>query len=120
MFNTDKGGIYTWVKAAFGSSWGLAAVWLQWIQNVVWYPVVLGFTAATLAYLIGDPNLANSHIFNFAVVLVVYWLATGIALFGERSYGNWSQFLFVHNWHGHSWRVRHDFSPHMDRAWEPN
>lgn len=95
MFNTDKGGIYTWVKAAFGSSWGLAAVWLQWIQNVVWYPVVLGFTAAALAYLIGDPNLANSHIFNFAVVLVVYWLATGIALFGERSYGNWSQYLFI-------------------------
>ncbi|MBN9044143.1 MAG: amino acid permease [Rhizobiales bacterium] len=95
MFNTDKGGIYTWVKAAFGSSWGLAAVWLQWIQNVVWYPVVLGFTAAALAYLIGDPNLANNHFFNFAVVLVVYWLATFIALFGEKSYGNWSQYLFV-------------------------
>ena len=95
MFNTDKGGVYTWVKAAFGSSWGLAAVWLQWIQNVVWYPVVLGFTAAALAYLIGDPNLANSHLFNFAVVLVVYWGATCVALFGEKSYGNWSQTLFI-------------------------
>ena len=95
MFNTDKGGVYTWVKAAFGSSWGFAPVWLQWIQNVVWYPVVLGFTAATLSYLIGDPGLADSHVFNFAVVLVVYWLATFIALFGEKSYGNWSQWLFV-------------------------
>jgi glutamate:GABA antiporter len=95
MFNTDKGGIYTWVKAAFGSSWGLAAVWLQWIQNVVWYPVVLGFTAAALAYLVGAPNLADSHFFNFAVVLVVYWLATCMALFGEKSYGNWSQYLFI-------------------------
>ncbi len=95
MFNTDKGGVYTWVKEAFGSSWGFAAVWLQWIQNVVWYPVVLGFTAATLAYLIGDPKLAESHMFNFAVVLVVYWIATFVALFGEKSYGNWSQWLFV-------------------------
>ena len=95
MFNTDKGGVYTWVKEAFGSSWGFAAVWLQWIQNVVWYPVVLGFTAATLAYLITDPKLADSHVFNFAVVLVVYWIATFVALFGEKSYGNWSQWLFV-------------------------
>ena len=95
MFNTDKGGVYTWVREAFGSSWGLAAVWLQWIQNVVWYPVVLGFTAATLGYLIGQPGLADNHVFNFAVVLVVYWIATFIALFGEKSYGSWSQWLFV-------------------------
>ena len=95
MFNTDKGGIYTWVKEAFGSSWGFAAVWLQWIQNVVWYPVVLGFAAATIAYLFGDPKLADGHVFNFAVVVVVYWIATFISLFGERSYGNWSQWLFV-------------------------
>ena len=49
MFNKDKGGVYTWVKEAFGAKWGFAAVWLQWIQNVVWYPVVLGFVAATLS-----------------------------------------------------------------------
>jgi glutamate:GABA antiporter len=95
MFTTDKGGVYTWVKAAFGSSWGLAAVWLQWIQNVVWYPVVLGFTAAALAYVIGEPGLASNHFFNFGVVIVVYWLATFIALFGEKSYGKSSQILFV-------------------------
>ncbi len=95
MFNHDKGGVYTWVSEAFGSSWGFAAVWLQWIQNVVWYPVVLGFTAATLSYLIGNPGLADSHFFNFGVVLVVYWIATIVALFGEKSYGNWSQWLFV-------------------------
>lgn len=95
MFNTDKGGIYTWVSEAFGSSWGFAAVWLQWIQNVVWYPVVLGFTAATLAYLVGDAGLAQNHMYNFAVVVGVYWLATFLAMFGEKSYGNWSQWLFV-------------------------
>lgn len=95
MFTRDKGGIYTWVKAAFGSSWGLAAVWLQWIQNVVWYPVVLGFTAAALAYVVGRPELASNHYYNFGVVIVVYWLATFIAWFGEKSYGSFSQWLFV-------------------------
>lgn len=95
MFNRDKGGVYTWVREAFGSSWGLAAVWLQWIQNVVWYPVVLGFTAAALAYVIGRPELAANHFYNFGVVIVVYWLATFIALAGEKSYGSVSQWLFV-------------------------
>ena len=74
---------------------GFSAVWLQWIQNVVWYPVVLGFTAATLGYLFCQPGLADNHVFNFAVVLVVYWIATFIALFGEKSYGSWSQWLSV-------------------------
>ncbi|MCR8722699.1 APC family permease [Frigidibacter sp. ROC022] len=95
MFTRDKGGVYTWVKEAFGSSWGLAAVWLQWIQNVVWYPVALGFTAGALAYVAGRPDLASSPFFNFAVVVVVYWLATLIAMFGEKSYGSFSQWLFV-------------------------
>ena len=94
MFNTDKGGVYTWVKEAFGSKWGFTAVWLQWIQNVVWYPVVLGFAAATLAYLVGLPDLASNHLFNFSVVIGVYWLATFIALLGERSYARWSKTLF--------------------------
>ncbi|MFC2969110.1 amino acid permease [Acidimangrovimonas pyrenivorans] len=95
MFTRDKGGIYTWLKEAFGGPWGLAAVWLQWIQNVVWYPVALGFTAAALAYMFGDPALASNHFYNFGVVIVVYWLATFVALFGEKSYGNVSQWLFV-------------------------
>jgi glutamate:GABA antiporter len=36
-FSKKGGGVYTWVKAAFGSRWGFTAIWLQWIQNVVWY-----------------------------------------------------------------------------------
>ena len=95
MFNQDKGGVYTWVKEAFGSKWGFAAVWLQWIQNVVWYPVVLGFVAATLAYLVGDPKLASNQWMNFGVVVVVYWFATFLTMAGEKSYGKSSQWLFV-------------------------
>ena len=45
-----KGGIYLWVKEAFGQRWGFFAIWLQWIQNVVWYPTVLAFAAGALAF----------------------------------------------------------------------
>ncbi len=95
MFNKDKGGVYTWVKEAFGDKWGFAAVWLQWIQNVVWYPVVLGFVAATLSYLVGDPSLAGNHWMNFGTIVVVYWIATFITMSGEKTYGGASQWLFV-------------------------
>ena len=32
-----KGGVYVWVREAFGNRIGFLAIWLQWIQNVVWY-----------------------------------------------------------------------------------
>ena len=62
-FGEKGGGVYTWVKEAFGSRWGFVAIWLQWIQNVVWYPTVLAFSAAAIAYVVGKPELANNGIF---------------------------------------------------------
>lgn len=46
-FASRGGGVYTWVKEAFSPRLGFAAIFLQWIQNVVWYPTVLGFAAAS-------------------------------------------------------------------------
>ena len=53
LASTYQGGIYVWVKEAFGNKWGFLAIWLQWIQNVVWYPIQLAFVAAALAFAIG-------------------------------------------------------------------
>lgn len=39
---------------AFGSRWGFVAIWLQWIQNVVWYPMMLaGGTGSELRQPLG-------------------------------------------------------------------
>ena len=54
-FADKKGGIYAWVGKAFGVRWGFLAIWLQWIQNVVWYPVALTFGAAALAPVVQTP-----------------------------------------------------------------
>ena len=48
-FASKGGGVYTWVKEAFNKHMGFTASFLQWIQNVVWYPTVLGFAAASIA-----------------------------------------------------------------------
>ena len=54
-FASKGGGVYTWVKEAFNKHLGFTAIFLQWIQNVVWYPTVLGFAAASIAYMSGCP-----------------------------------------------------------------
>jgi len=79
---TYKGGIYVWVREAFGNRFGFVAVWLQWIQNVVWFPIQLAFVAAAIAFTIGQGDLSNSGLFTGVVVIAVYWLATLLALMG--------------------------------------
>lgn len=84
-FGSKEGGVYTWVKEAFGPRWGFTAIWLQWIQNVVWYPTVLGYAAACLAYLFMDPELASSGVYTGAVILIAYLCATFVALSGSTA-----------------------------------
>lgn len=80
------GGVYAWVSEAFGPNAGFIAIWLQWIQNVVWYPTVLSFAGATLAYII-NPDLANNTLFLLGVILVVYWGATLASFRGIKTSG---------------------------------
>jgi putative glutamate/gamma-aminobutyrate antiporter len=82
-----SGGVYRWVKEAFGSNTGFIAIWLQWLQNVIWYPTVLSFAAAGLSYLFLDQSLANNKFFNFAVILIVYWGATFASFKGMKTAG---------------------------------
>lgn len=80
----ENGGVYRWVKEAFGSQWGFVAIWLQWIQNVIWYPTVLAFAAAALAYLFNKPTLANSNVYTATIILIAYWGATFISFHGLK------------------------------------
>jgi putative glutamate/gamma-aminobutyrate antiporter len=77
-----SGGVYRWVRAAFGPKLGFIAIWLQWVQNVVWFPTVLTFAASSLAYLFVDPHLATNNLYIAGFIVGVYWLATLIALRG--------------------------------------
>ena len=86
-YSSRNGGVYTWVKSAFGPGWGFTAIWLQWVQNVIWYPTVLGFAAGSLAYLPGRPELAASGTYCGLVVIITYWIATLFALRGTRTVG---------------------------------
>ncbi|MCR2793895.1 amino acid permease [Microbacterium sp. zg.Y625] len=91
-----KGGVYVWVREAFGNRWGFTAVWLQWIQNVVWYPTQIAFIAAALAFVFLDPSLSNSGLYTAIIILTLYWGSTLITLRGGNLFaklGSWGGIL---------------------------
>jgi putative glutamate/gamma-aminobutyrate antiporter len=88
------GGVYRWVKEAFGDKMGFTAIWLQWIQNIIWYPSVLAFAAGSISYLFLDPALASSKIFNVVVILTIYWGATFVNFRGIKA-SSWFSSLSV-------------------------
>lgn len=79
-----QGGIYIWVKEAFGKRVGFLAIWLQWIENVIWYPTILSFVAGTIGYLI-DPSLIENPWFLWGVIVTAFWGATLLNCRGMRS-----------------------------------
>lgn len=70
-----EGGVYLWVKEAFGTKWGFVAIFMQWVENLPWFPAVLAFVASALAYVV-NPALASNKLFVIIVIWVSLWLAT--------------------------------------------
>ena len=78
---SKAGGVFAWVKEAFGTRAGFLAVWCDYAENLAWFPTVLSFMAATLAYAI-NPNLASNSTYLVIVMLVFFWLTTLVNLRG--------------------------------------
>ena len=89
LATTVGGGIYRWVREAFGSRWGFLAVWCDWSENIVWFPTVLVFLATTLAYVI-NPDLSQNKAFLVPVMLVIFWSVTLSSFFGALKSARWT------------------------------
>ena len=79
----EEGGVYLWVKEAFGPKWGFVAIFMQWVENLPWFPAVLTFVASSIAYVF-DPALANNRWFVLITIWVSLWLATFLNFKGMR------------------------------------
>ncbi len=90
-YHNTTGGVFKWVEEAFGPRAGFLAIWMQFIENVIWYPTGLSFVAATLAYLI-NPALASNKIYMISMILGLFWGATFINLKGMKTSGLISTF----------------------------
>jgi len=90
----QQGGVYVWVKEAFGERWGFTAIWLQWFQMVIGMVPVLAFIAGSLAFVF-NPALAANKLFLLLVILAVYWGATYLNLRGMKTSGRISTVCFL-------------------------
>ena len=79
-----SGGIYVWVREAFGDRWGFFAIWMQWVHNVAWYPAILSFCAATIAYIF-NPALATNRYFILSVIIISFWGMTILNYYGIKT-----------------------------------
>ena len=77
------GGIYVWVREAFGKKIGLLMIWLNWVYNVFWYPTIMALIAGVLTYFV-DPALAQNKLYMATTVILLFWAITLINCFGMR------------------------------------
>ena len=89
-----EAGVFSWVKKAFGGKLGFLAVWLQWAENVPFFPSILAFIAGTIGYLI-SPELASNKFYLMSFILIVFWGLTLVNIFGMRASAWFSSFCTV-------------------------
>ena len=88
----DQGGVYVWVRRAFGPTHGFICGWCMWVNNLFYFPSVLLFGAANLAAIGGAHWQALGATRSFAVLFVLagIWIAAVINIIGLRQ-GKWLQ-----------------------------
>ena len=72
-----EGGVYVWVREAFGPRWGSLAAWFYWINNACWIPSVYLIFAGTFdSIFVGSGNVW----FQAAVATVLTWLTVWLGI----------------------------------------
>ena len=77
------GGVYNWVREGISAPMGLLAVWCEFAQTIFYYPALLAFVGATLAYVIA-PQLASNGVYTAAIIIILFW---GGVLLSSRGLG---------------------------------
>lgn len=79
----NTGGIYVWVREAFGKKISLMVIWLNWLYNLAWYPTIMALIAGTSAYFF-YPELAENRVYLISIILILFWAATGLNCLGMK------------------------------------
>ncbi len=71
----EQGGIYAWVKTAFGNRWAARASWSYWINTAVWIPAI-GILFAGIFKQMFIPDL--SLLGQIAIGLTLTWITVAV------------------------------------------
>src|SRR5262249_54153702 len=77
-----EGGLYVWVKQAFGDLHGFVCGWCYVVSNFVFFPTLLLFLTAAAAYGIAAPGLKDDYAFNATLSVAVIWFVVVANIFG--------------------------------------
>ena len=88
----EQGGIYAWVRRAFGPLHGFIAGWCMWVNNLFYFPSLLLFAAANFALAVGASEITENRLFSIIFVLGLLWFCTVINIIGLQA-GKWLQHL---------------------------
>lgn len=78
------GGVYEWIRLAFGERCGFIGAWMLWVQMFFGMVMIGSFIAAMFAYII-DPSLAENNYYIAGVIIAIYWIVTLLNLRGLKS-----------------------------------
>ena len=73
----EEGGIYAWVRRAFGQRWAGRTAWLWWVNVAFWMPSVYILFAGLLAELVAPEMSLGTKLL---VTLGLTWLTVGISI----------------------------------------
>jgi len=77
----QEGGIYVWVREAYGPFWGTLTSWLYWINVAYWMPSVYVLFSAVLASVFW-PGLGN--VGQAAVTVSLVWITVALGIMDIR------------------------------------
>lgn len=76
------GGLFQWVKEAYGEKYGFMVAWLNWTCRIFWYTGFLTFLIINISYAINEPALADDKLFVMGLSLVIFWVLSVLSTKG--------------------------------------
>ncbi|MGI9286964.1 MAG: APC family permease, partial [Pseudomonadales bacterium] len=71
----EQGGIYAWVRDAFGGRWGSRVSWAYWVNTAVWIPAIYILFAGVFKQLFYPELSLNSQII---ISIALTWVAMAV------------------------------------------
>src|SRR5918999_2517215 len=80
----EQGGLYVWVRRAFGPVPGFVCGWCLWVNNLFYFPSLLLFAAANAVLVFdgGAAALVENRAYSVGFVLGFLWFCTAINVVG--------------------------------------
>lgn len=73
----DQGGLYIWVKNAFGEKWAARSTWLYWINVALWMPAVYVLFAGMFAQLFfPEMGLWGQILIGIIMTWITVWIGS--------------------------------------------